>query len=162
MLKISRLAMPLLSIGLALGALSFGASASVASLSGNWTNVDAHGAIPEILVAPAGGSKVTVTVFGECEPTDCNWGAVPGSTYAPNVGGNPVTDAVAATAYYQQGFAKRYVILRQRGQFLTYEIFSAFEDNSGRSSYILSGTMRRVPRLIHLMAAPGMMQPAHP
>jgi hypothetical protein len=161
MMKISRLAMPLLSIGLALGAFSFGASASVAGLSGNWSNTDAHGAIPEIVVAPTSGSRVNVTVFGQCEPTNCNWGTVSGATYAPNVGGDPVNDATAATAYYQQGFAKRYVILRQRGQYLTYEIFSSFEDNSGRSSYILSGTMRHALRLIHLLS-PVMVKPSGP
>lgn len=154
MRKISRWAVPALSVGLALGAFSFGASASVASLSGNWTNVDPQGAITEIMVSSAGGTKVNVDVFGACEPSACNWGSVVGATYSPTVSGNPVTDAVAASAFYQQGFARRYVILRQQGQFLRYEIFSAFEDSSGRNSYISSGTMRRAMRLIHLMPTP--------
>jgi len=161
MMKINRLAMPLLSAAIALGALSFGASASVASLSGNWASVVPNGPIPEILVAPAGGTKVTVDVFGQCEPTNCDWGKAPGSTYSPTVSGNPVNDAVAATAYYQQGFAKRFVVLRQSGPDLVYEIYSAFEDNSGRNSYILSGRMHRVMRLIHLMT-PAMVKPATP
>jgi hypothetical protein len=161
MMKISRLAMPLLTVGLALGAFSMPASASVASLSGNWASVDPNGPIPEILVTPAGGTKVTVEVFGQCEPSNCDWGKAAGSTYSPTVSGNPVNDAVAATAYYQQGFAKRFVILRQSGPNLTYEIFSAFEDNSGRNSYILMGRMHRVMHLMHIMM-PTLVKPVSP
>ena len=161
MLKFSRLAMPLLTVGLALGAFSAAASASVASLSGSWASVNPNGPIPEILVTPAGGTKVTIEVFGQCEPSNCDWGKVDGSTYSPTVSGNPINDAVAATGYYQQGFAKRYVILRQSGPDLTYEIFSAFEDGSGRNSYILMGRMHRVMHLMHLMAPGMMMKPLH-
>lgn len=132
------------------------ASASIASLSGNWTNDDPNTrGVTEIVVSPAGGTKVHVRVFGECEPKDCDWGDQTGATYAPTVSGNPVSDAVAATVFYQQGFARRLVVLREAGpDKLRFEVFSAFEDGSGRNSYIMGGIMRRVPRLIHLPIIP--------
>lgn len=152
-----------LAAGLAWGALAVAqASASVASLSGAWVNTNpAARDITEVLVGSAGGTKVNVRVFGACEPTACDWGSVRGSTFSPSVAGNPVLDAVAATAHYQQGFAKRLVILRQAGpNLLRYEIFSDFEDGSGRNSYLMGGMLRRAPRLIHLPIAPiGPLEP---
>jgi hypothetical protein len=138
------------------------ASASVASLSGNWTNDDPNTrGITEILVSPAGGTKVHVRVFGECEPKDCDWGEANGATYSPGVSGNAVNDAVAVTTGYQQGFARRLVILREAGpDHLRFEVFSAFEDGSGRNSYIMSGSMHRVPHLIHFPILP--LRPIHP
>jgi hypothetical protein len=146
-----------LAAGLAWGALAVAqASASVASLSGAWVNTNpAARDITEVLVGPAGGTKVNVRVFGACEPTACDWGSVRGSTFSPSVAGNPLADAVAATAHY------RLVILRQAGpNLLRYEIFSDFDDGSGRNSYIMGGMLRRAPRLIHLPIAPiGPLEP---
>jgi hypothetical protein len=125
------------------GALAGQASASIASLSGNWVNVAPGGDIPSMQITPAGGTHVHLHVWGACSPTPCDWGQTNGTTYALQVGGNPMVGAAAVTAFYQQGFARRLVVLREQGMFLHYEIFSAFEDGSGRNSYISSGTLRK-------------------
>ena len=34
------------------------------------------------------------------------------------------------------------------------DVFTEFEDGSGRSNYVMSGTLRRAPRLLHLAPRP--------
>ncbi|MEW6599167.1 MAG: hypothetical protein AB1429_16920 [Pseudomonadota bacterium] len=143
-----------LAAGLAWSALAVGQAS--ASLLGNWVNANPNPRdIAEVIVAPAAGAKVDVRVFGECTPTACDWGVAVGPTFASSVGGNPVAGAVAATAHYQQGFARRQVVLQQiNPNLLHYDVFTEFEDGSGRSNYVMSGTLRRAPRLLHLAPRP--------
>jgi hypothetical protein len=102
---------------------------SLTSLLGTWENTDSstRGTVKFILSQSNGG--LTVHGFGACSPTPCDWGPVPGVSYAADV---QSTSAVAFTAKYNFGFSDDIVAGYLSGNTLTVGHFTRFTDNSGR------------------------------
>ncbi len=113
---------------------------------GNWKNIDtATGGITRIDVTftcqdqvlngqpyPP-GAPFHLHLYGKCSPSDCDWGIADG---------NPVTIGTTAwiRAYYDQGFAKRYVYIKPSVLYpgdLYMWMYTDFVD-PGRPDYVLT------------------------
>ncbi len=131
-----------IAMAIAISALAMPASADISDLVGNWVNADPDTTgITRVVVTPAGGNHVNVQVFGQCHPTDCDWGTVPGHSYFDSVGSDHVHSVMAR---YDTGFAKTVVILRDIvGDRLAFEVLTDFTDGSGRRDYDMNGRLRR-------------------
>jgi hypothetical protein len=121
--------------------LSCGASANSGQFIGNWVNTDPGTRdVTRVVVTPAGPNQVKVQVFGQCHPTDCDWGIEMGHGYADSVASN---DVRIVTARFNPGFKKSLVILRLAPAGLRYTILSDFTDNSGRTDYETNGMLKK-------------------
>lgn len=120
------------------------ASADVSDFVGNWVNTDSDtSGVTRMVVTPAGPNRVRVQVFGQCHPTDCDWGQVVAHSYFDNAGSNHVKSVMAV---FDQGFARRTIVLRERfGERLGFEILTDFTDGSGRRDYDMTGRLRPAP-----------------
>ncbi|MDE2182538.1 MAG: hypothetical protein KGJ78_05900 [Alphaproteobacteria bacterium] len=129
----------------ALAALALAASsapAAVEDFSGNWENSghDPSG-ITHVLISPAGGTTVSVRVFGDCHPIECNWGQVDGKGYTTG----PKSEAVdTIVAVINAGFARRQMIFRKLSpDRMAFEVFTDYEDGVGKNDFAASGTLER-------------------
>lgn len=118
------------------------AAADISDLVGNWVNTDSDtSGITRVVVTASGGNHVNVQVFGQCHPTDCDWGSVPGKSYFDSVNSNHVHSVMAR---FNSGFANTIVILRDvSGDRLAFEVMTDFTDGSGRRDYDMNGRLRR-------------------
>jgi hypothetical protein len=118
------------------------ASADVSDLLGNWVNSDsATTGVTRMVVSPAGPNRVRIRVFGQCHPSDCDWGEVVAHSYFDSAGSDHVKSVMAV---FDQGFARRTIVLRERmGDRLGFEILTDFTDGSGRRDYDMSGRLDR-------------------
>src|SRR5579871_705883 len=117
------------------------ALADVSDFIGNWTNADSNtSGITHIVVTPAGGNQVRVHVFGQCHPTDCDWGVSLGHSYTEDPGS---FDVRSIAARFNAGFANTLIILRKAGGDgeLRFEVLTDFNDGSGRHDYDMSGRL---------------------
>ena len=120
--------------------------AGLADLLGDWENVDsATRGIIRIQVADNGGA-MQVRAFGACTPTPCDWGAVPATAYAPNVG----TQVSAGTEYllarFPTSFAEKEMIIGPTsagGGQLQAVVLTRFTDGSRRSNYASTNLFRK-------------------
>ena len=136
----------------------FAAGAALADTSdfvGNWVNNNAGTSdLTRIVVTPAGPNHVKVRAFGECQPTDCDWGVVPGHGYADSVASH---DVRIVTAEFNPGFKRSLLILRiGPGANLRYQLLTEFTDGSGRTDYESGGAMHKVSFF------PPLPMPPHP
>ncbi|MBU6299617.1 MAG: hypothetical protein KJS68_15375, partial [Alphaproteobacteria bacterium] len=119
-----------------------GARADVMDFYGNWENParDASG-ITHVQVSPAGGDRVSVRVYGDCHPIECNWGLVEGQSYSATPHSHDVESIVAS---FETGFAHKQIILRKGplGQ-LTFEVLTDFSDRSGKHDFDMTGRLKR-------------------
>jgi hypothetical protein len=116
------------------------AHAQINQFSGAWENVDPNTSgvtklnIKEFTIF--GIQVVTVRAWGQCHPTDCDWGTVSATAYAPNVSSNLQATARALTATYNPGFAVKLMVVRPlRGGRLRADVYTRFTDGSGRANY---------------------------
>ncbi len=116
------------------------APTGLAPLLGTWKNCDATTRGIVRLVIGAARPSISVHVFGACHPTPCDWGTMPGHSYATDVTSK---DAVAFTATYKFDF-KETVITGSvnRAGYMTVETFDHFTDGSGRSDYYTKSYFR--------------------
>jgi len=106
------------------------------ALVGTWHACDsATRGIGRIDIA-ASGPGITVHAFGACVPNPCDWGAVPGLAYAPDVSS---TAAIAFSARYEFGFKETILVGVLDSGSLVVENFNHFTDGSGRSDYYNKG-----------------------
>lgn len=122
--------------------LAGAASADVSDFVGNWVNQDSDtSGVTRMVVTQSGPNRVRVRVFGQCHPSDCDWGEVQAHSYFDAASSNHVKSVMAV---FDQGFAKRTIVLRERnGERLQFEILTDFNDGSGRRDYDMSGRLRR-------------------
>jgi hypothetical protein len=107
-----------------------------AALVGTWNACDgATRSLVRIVIA-ASGSGISVHAFGACTPTPCDWGSVPGLTYAADVSSST---AVAFSAHYKFSFKETIVTGVLDSGSLIVETFNHFTDGSGRSDYYSKG-----------------------
>lgn len=120
------------------------ASAHINDFVGNWVNNDSDTSGITRVVVTRAGSHLTVRVFGQCHPVDCDWGTDNADIYTAAVGDNVVQGAKMVVARFNAGFAKKMVILRQaQGDDLRFEALTNFTDSSGRSDYAMTGRLHR-------------------
>jgi hypothetical protein len=67
-----------------------------------------------------------LTAYGACHPTSCAWGTQPSGASTP---------PVPMYFYYNQGFARKEVVLAGDGASLQAQTFVSFTDGSGRPNY---------------------------
>jgi hypothetical protein len=119
-------------------------AAGYGEFTGDWRNEDGStSSITRVRVTPAGGG-LNVRVWGQCTPSDCDWGAEQAIAYSPSPGQNPVVRATDLTVAFNPGFAQTILHLKDLpGDRLQYTLFTRFTDGSGRNPYTTSGTLRK-------------------
>jgi hypothetical protein len=119
-------------------------AAGYGEFTGNWRNDDAGTRDITRVRITGGGGGLNVRVWGQCHPTDCDWGTVNALGYSYSPAANPATNATDLMATFNQGFAQTILILTDRpGDRLSYAIFTRFTDGSGRRPYVARGTLRK-------------------
>jgi hypothetical protein len=87
---------------------------------------------------------VTVRAFGQCHPTDCDWGTVTATAYAPSVSSDLEATARALTATYNPGFAVKLVVIHPlSGERLQADVYTRFTNGSNRTNYNATYIFRR-------------------
>ena len=119
-------------------------AAGYGEFTGDWRNEDAGtSSITRVRVMPTGGG-LKVRVWGQCSPSDCDWGTEQAVAYSPSPAGNPASQATDLTVTFNPGFAETILHLRDRpGDSLQYTIFTRFTDGSGRKPYTTRGNLRK-------------------
>lgn len=122
--------------------LFFGvAQADAGAFLGHWVNPDAKASgLTHVAISPAGGNGVSVRAYGDCHPSECDWGVVEGKTFSLSPQSGDV-EIIVATFHY--GFAHRTVTFRKApGGKLSFEMTIEFADNSGRHDYLVRGELK--------------------
>lgn len=119
-------------------------AAGYGEFTGNWRNQDTGtSSITRVTVTPS-GPNLSVRVWGQCAPTDCDWGTQQAVAYSSNPSQNPITKATDLTVTFNSGFSQTLLHLRDLpGDNLQYTLFTQFMDSSGRRPYTSSGTLRK-------------------
>jgi hypothetical protein len=91
--------------------------------------VDANGKV----TCSTPGPPFQVHLWGKCSPSDCDWGTVSGTDWLAPDGTHWIF------AYYNQGFAKRYVYIKPSALFPGHLFMWMFTDfvDPGRSDYVM-------------------------
>jgi hypothetical protein len=106
------------------------------------------------LVVKKQGANLSVQAWGQCHPTDCDWGTVRAYAYGPKVSANLDTTAQAVSALFTTQHAQTLVILHQaRNNRLRAEVLTRFTDNSQRTDYRSVYTFARALRVAAPQAA---------
>lgn len=119
------------------------AFAAIGQFTGSWQNIDSNTRGVTKLVITENGGKVSLQAWGKCHPQDCDWGKVPAFLYAPSVSSNPMQNGRAISAMFDKGFSQTLLIVRPSGNRLRVEVYTHFTDNSGRSDYTSTYTMKK-------------------
>jgi hypothetical protein len=122
----------------ALAALAFTnpASANINDFIGVWKNVNNHDRGVIRLTINHSGPSINVHVWGNCQPTPCDWGTVKAMPYGGGVQSPLPAETEVIRAEYKQGFAQRQVIIHKApNNELRVEVLTHFTDTSGRSDY---------------------------
>ena len=109
------------------------AQASPAQFEGLWLNIDsATRGIVRFQVTGTPGA-LGVHVYGACEPSACDWGISPLTTYGNNIS-DP--DHKYATAIYNFGFATTILTFQLVDpDTIILDDYDKFNDGSGRQNY---------------------------
>ncbi len=138
------------------------AFAALSDFTGTWVNIDPQTrGITKVVITtsptPPDDPHVTVHAWGQCVPTDCDWGAVLAHAYCTNVQCNMVATARSITAVFTTGFSQTILVIRRAGTRLRVEAFDRFTDNSNRRNYDAVYTFKR-----QLIPVPAFEQPYQP
>ena len=117
------------------------ARADIENFYGNWENAgrDASG-IAHVQISPAGGNHVSVRIYGDCHPTECNWGQVEAQSYTTSPRSGDVT---SISAFFNSGFARKQIIIREgKESELLFEVLTVFVDGSGRHDFDMTGGLK--------------------
>jgi len=111
--------------------------------SGTWKNTDAHTRGLTTVSVRTAGESVWIRAWGACHPTDCDWGEVSGTAFAPGVSADPENNAQKVTAVFETSFSNTLMTLSPAdGDEIEADTQTRFTDNSGRSSYSSTYTFR--------------------
>ena len=115
----------------------------LAFFTGTWKNTDAHTRGLTTVSVRTAGESVWVRAWGACHPSDCDWGEVSGTAFAPGVSADPKKNAQKVTAVFETSFSNTLMTLSPAdGDELEADTQTRFTDNSGRSSYSSTYTFR--------------------
>ena len=121
-------------------------SASINQFVGEWNNVDPHPRGLTRMAITADGARMTVEAWGQCRPTDCYWGKVPGRLFGPTPSSEIISAASAVTAFMNiEGIRHMLVIHPSEQNQLEVEVFTDFSD--GRTDYAVTYRLRRERRI---------------
>jgi hypothetical protein len=121
------------------------AMAAPADFIGTWVNKDANTrGVTRLVITSAGGNKLNIQVFGQCHPTDCDWGTTSLVTYGLNV---QDSDHKYATANYNKNFANSFLTLSAASTEVMLQGYTQFVDNSGRQNYYSREYFQRQTRV---------------
>ena len=137
-------------IALGLAALTIGAiastqaSANINAYKGVWVNVNpSTSGLTKLRIKRLGGI-VRVNAFGQCHPTDCNWGTVNGFAFGPSVSVHPFLSTRTLVASYKPSFARKMLIIERAGSNrLRVKVLTRFVDGSGRKPYSKTYLLKR-------------------
>lgn len=120
------------------------ASANVNSFTGSWVNVSAATRGVTKLRIRRNFGQVRVRAFGQCHPTDCNWGVVRAIPFGPSPGVNALARTRALMARFSPSFARKTMIIERAGpNRLRVKVLTRFVDGSGRQAYTRTYLFRR-------------------
>lgn len=127
---------------LALVGIAAPAQADIESFYGNWENAETdQSGIAHVEISPAGGNHVSVRIYGNCHPTECNWGEVQAQGYTSSPGSGEVT---SLSASFNSGFARKQILFREaKSGELLIEVLTVFIDGSGRHDFDMTGKLKR-------------------
>jgi hypothetical protein len=121
------------------------AMAAPGDFVGTWVNKNpGTRGITRLVITSAGGNKLSIQVFGQCQPTDCDWGKTNLVTYGLNV---QDPNHTYATANYNQSFANSLVTLSYGGKEIMLQGYTQFLDNSGRQNYYSREYFQQQPKV---------------
>jgi hypothetical protein len=122
--------------------LSFAAVACAQTngLVGQWTPVNANSASLTRVVVSQHKDSCSVEAWGDCKPTDCDWGKVELKLLGDFVGDKLPRYGFA---HWDAGFADNYMTLRMENSVLVAEVFTFFKDGSQRSNYRMTYSFRK-------------------
>ena len=129
-----------LSILTPLGRMAHAAAAGF-NIAGTWVNVDpATRGLTKLVIFPS-GSEFLVRGYGQCSPSDCDWGFT-----QLHPGGHSVSDAESdyAIATYDFGFKETTIMVHLEGDQLMVETYNVFKDGSGRKHYKSMALLKRL------------------
>jgi hypothetical protein len=101
-------------------------------LVGGWVNADQYtGGLTKLAIS-ADASGVDLRAWGQCSPTDCDWGTVP-----MDLVGSSISDETPeyATANYEFDFKTTFVTTRFDSGDLVVATYNVFTDDSDRYNY---------------------------
>ncbi|MGH6869946.1 MAG: hypothetical protein ACREHE_00435 [Rhizomicrobium sp.] len=122
----------------ALACIAWPASADPGFFFGHWSNVhpDTNN-VTKIIIQPGAGGDIKVRAFGQCHPTDCDWGVTDGHYE------NGFMDE-KIKAEFNSGFSITKLVVHRAGGDLDYDAHTHFIDGSGRAPYEVHGHFYRM------------------
>ncbi len=115
--------------------------ADVTDFHGNWkiASRDATG-VAYVQISPSGGNNVSVRVYGNCHPIECNWGLAKAQSYTA---GPQSDDVISISAEFNSGFARKQLIIRKAepGE-LKLNVLTVFSDGSGRHDFDMTSKLK--------------------
>ncbi|BAZ30145.1 hypothetical protein NIES4074_26010 [Cylindrospermum sp. NIES-4074] len=121
------------------------AVAAPADFVGTWVNKNPETrGVTRLVITSAGGNNLKIQVFGQCQPTDCDWGTAPLVTYGVNV---QDTNHTYATTNYKKGFANSLLTFSYGGKEIMLQGYTQFVDNSGRQNYYSREYFQQQPKV---------------
>jgi hypothetical protein len=122
-------------------------SRGLGRFDGVWKNVDPATRGLTMLEITVAGEKVWVRASGKCHPTDCDWGRVAATAYAPDIATSVTRATRAVTATFETTFSETTLTLRPTADdTITSETVTRFTDKSGRAPYSATETFRQATR----------------
>jgi len=98
--------------------------------TGEWNSINAAGGMTRLSISKINDTTLGVRGFGDCTPTDCDWGVI-------QVAYNPTE----MTGTWDFGWKKTVITMRMVGEQITADVFDDYSESDGRqdrwSSYVL-------------------------
>lgn len=107
---------------------------------GTWVNVDQETRGLTALNIVLGAAGFEVQGFGQCHPTDCDWGFTALNFPDDSTGDTNIT---RGEAVWDFGFSETTLVIHLEGDQLVAETYTIFKDDSGRPNYRALYLMRR-------------------
>jgi hypothetical protein len=118
------------------------ASADLSDLRGTWINIDENTRGLTKVVIGGSGDIVSMSAWGSCSPSDCEWGEVPATPLTNSVSA-PLASADRIVAVYEKSFKMAILNAYRVGEKLVVDNATDFKDN--RSDTFHSYTFKRMP-----------------
>ena len=118
------------------------AQAEASNFLGHWESSSPRsGGLTHVAISPNGGDRVDVRAYGDCHPSECDWGLVQGKIYT----GDPKSSSVEViVATFHFGFAHHQITFHKNGPGrLTFEMLTDFADGSDKHDYAMSGSLKQ-------------------
>jgi hypothetical protein len=112
------------------------------SFVGKWVAAKKDAGMPRLEITGK-GNKLKIQAWGKCQPTDCDWGAVPLNLLGETVSAQELPYGFAT---WDQKFKVAHMTLRLEKNDLVVETYDIFTDDSGRSNYRTVSRFKRAAK----------------